>query len=171
MFGLGARISSMIFGGLSAILLAVCVYQHVQINGFLWIKGLEDKLEACENNRKELRAERDSLIAAQKEARRLNDEQVQRIEKEQEAITNDIERKYEADRARLKRELADRLRKPSAPSNTGSPQAGPNGPAPSGPDETAKVCIPTGDYVSGAETELQLDTLITWVERQLGVRR
>jgi hypothetical protein len=164
MFGITSRISSMIFAGIATLLLVVCVYQQVQINGFLWIDGLRDKLADCERDRNELRA-------GVAEAKRLNEAQVQRIEKEQEAITNDIERKYEADRVRLKRELADRLRAKAPQGNPAGPKAGPNGPAPSGPDEAAKVCIPTGDYVSGAETELQLDTLITWVEQQLKVVR
>lgn len=164
MFGLTDKVMAMILGIVSAILLAICAVQYIEANGFFWIDGLKDKLEKCERDRNELRA-------GVAEAKRLNEAQVQRIEKEQEAITNDIERKYEADRARLKRELADRLRAKAPQSNSTGPQAGPNGPAPSGPDEAAKVCISTGDYVSGAETELQLDTLITWVEQQLKVAR
>ena len=110
------------------------------------------------------------LRAGIKEAKRLNEQQVQRIEKEQQEISDDIEAKYEADLARLRAELGKRLR-PQSPSNPGSPQAGPDGKTPGTTDEAARVCIPTGDYVRGAETELQLDTLITWVEEQLKVVR
>lgn len=81
MFGLTARFSSMIFGGLSAILLAVCVYQHVQINGFLWVKGLEDKLESCDRDRNELRAELKAISDAKNEQKKITKGNIDEAEK------------------------------------------------------------------------------------------
>jgi len=53
---LRANLLATVLGALSAILLAVCLYQNVQIHGFLWIDGLNDKLENCARDRNELRA-------------------------------------------------------------------------------------------------------------------
>lgn len=161
---LKANVAATLLGALSAILLAICVYQYVQLNGFLWIDGVKDDLADCERDRNELRA-------AAKEAERLNKEQVDRIVADQEKVNDDIEARYRADRERLQRELADSLRRKAAPGSTGSPKAGSDGAAPQGIDAPATVCIPSADYVRGAETELQLDTLITWIEEQLKVAR
>jgi hypothetical protein len=171
MFGLTDKVLAMVFGGLSALLLAACAVLYIEANGFFWIDGLKDKLEDCERDKKELRSERDSLIAAAKEAERLNKEQVQRIVSEQEKINGDIETRYRADRERMQRELADRLRRQTHNGNTQGTGTGSNGKAPGGSDEAAPVCIPPSQYVQGAETELQLDTLIDWVEQLLQVKR
>jgi hypothetical protein len=164
MFGLTDKITAMIFGGLSAILLALCAVLYIEANGFFWIDGLKDKLEKCERDRNELRA-------GVKAAEELNRQQIERIKQDQDRITSDVEARYKADRERMRVELDKRLRAKAAPSNPGSPQAGPDGKAPGNPHAEAPVCIPPSQYVQGAETELQLDALITWVEQQLGVKR
>jgi hypothetical protein len=42
--------------GLAAVIFAViAIVQSVEINGFLWIDGLKDKVEDCERDRNELR--------------------------------------------------------------------------------------------------------------------
>lgn len=148
--------------GILALLLAV---QTVRLG------NRTNQLERAQINLKEVRAERDNLIAAAKEAKRINDEQVARIEKEQQDITDDIEAKYEADLARLRAELGKRMRSEAPKGVAGRPEASPDGQAPGEPHAPSRVCISSEQYVRGAETELQLDTLITWVEEQLKVQR
>jgi hypothetical protein len=164
MFGLTDKITALIFGGLSAILLALCAVLYIEVNGFFWIDGLKDKLENCTRDNNELRA-------GVKAAEELNRQQVERITQEQKEINDDIEARYKADRERMRVELDKRLRSKAPQGSTGNPQASPDGPPTGGIDEAAPVCIPPSQYVQGAETELQLDTLITWVEQQLGVKR
>lgn len=150
--------------GLGLLLMALAV-QQVRIN------SRDNKIERQQIDIRELRGERDSLIAAAKEAERLNKEQVQRIVTDQEKINGDIEARYRADRERMQRELAERLRRQTDNGHPQGPGAGPNGKAPGGSDAEAPVCIPPSQYVQGAETELQLDTLIDWIEQQLQVKR
>jgi hypothetical protein len=155
---------AMIFAGIAALCLAIAVVQSVKLDGFLWIKGARDKLEDCIRDNNELRAG----VTAAKE---LNRQQVERITQEQEEISDDIEARYKADRERMRVELDKRLRSKAPQGNSPSSPASPDGPPTGGTLKAAPVCIPTEQYVQGAETELQLDTLITWVEQQLGVKR
>jgi hypothetical protein len=155
---------AMIFAGIAALCLVIAVVQSVKLDGFLWIDGVRDKLEDCTRDNNELRAG----VTAAKE---LNRQQVERITKEQEEITDDIEARYKADRERMRVELDKRLRSKAPQGNPAGPGASPDGTPPGGIDEAAPVCIPPSQYVQGAETELQLDTLIDWVERQLKVER
>lgn len=164
MFGLTDKITAMLFGGLSAVLLVVCAVIAIDAYGFLWVKGLDDKLENCTRDNNELRA---GVRAAEE----LNRQQVERITQEQKEINDDIEARYKADRERMRVELDKRLRSKAPQGNPAGPKASPDSKAPGGTLKEAPVCIPPSQYVQGAETELQLDALIDWVERQLGVKR
>ena len=98
--------------------------------------------------------------AAQAEA--ANKAQVARIKADQQKITSEVSHDYQADLARLRSELAVRLRgsSPTDPGRAQSPGTGNPGTTAGGPDGEARVCISTRDYVLGAEHELQLDRLI-----------
>ena len=155
---LAARHWKLIGLGLVCLLLAV---QTVRLG------AEQNSHERTKINLREVRAERDNLIAAQVEARRLNDEQVQRIEKEQEAITDEVERDLTLRLERLRSEL----RSKAAPRNPGSSQASPDGKAPGGTPQEAGVCLAPDELLRAAENEERHDQLITWIEKQLGVER
>jgi hypothetical protein len=167
MFGFTDKILAMVFGGVSAILLALCAVLYIEANGFFWIDGTKDKLEDCETNRKEVVAERDSLIAAAKEAERLNKEQVSRIVNEQDRISKDVEADLTARLERLRRELR-------AKANNGNPQGtnpGSDGKAPGTVAGEAGLCLAPEQLLRAAENEERHTQLIDWVERQLKVDR
>ena len=109
-------------------------------------------------------ADRETYQRAQAEAEAKNKAQVQRIQQQQQEITENADNRYNADLARLRAELGRLL------AQDGTAKGSPDKPGASGlpnaagqPGQTGTVCIPTRDYVSGAETELQLDALIQWV--------
>lgn len=54
---LRANVAASLLGLLAAILLAISVYQAVQIHGFLWFDGLKDDLEECERDKNEIAGE------------------------------------------------------------------------------------------------------------------
>lgn len=117
-------------------------------------------------------ADRESYAKAQADAQAKNDAQLVRVKSEQQGISDNAKRSFDADLARLRAELAKRLPQ----GRTAAPQGTPIGPgasplprAPGGPDAEARVCIPTSLYVRGAENELQLDSLIGWLERQMKI--
>lgn len=120
----------------------------------------------------QIAADRKTYESAQREAAEKNRALVARIKAEQDRITDEVSDDYEKELADLRRTLAVRLRgqNPSSGGAPRSPGAGVPGQTPGGADEASRVCIPTGQYVRGAETELQLDRLIDWVERQSQVR-
>jgi hypothetical protein len=164
---LKANVLAAVLGLAAAIFLIISVVQSVQLNGFLWIDGVRDKLEDCETNLNEARAERDSLIAAAKEAERLNKEQVSRIVNEQDRISKDVEADLTARLERLRRELR-------AKANNGNPQgtgASPDGKAPGTVVGEAGLCSSPEQLLRAAENEERHDQLITWVEQQLKVER
>lgn len=98
---LRANIAATIFGAASAILLCICVYQNVRINGFLWIDGLEDEIADCARDRNELRA-----IAKEKNEQKAETEK--RVE--------------QADKSdRQAREIADKIRSAPIPQNCETP--------------------------------------------------
>jgi hypothetical protein len=114
-------------------------------------------------------ADQEAYRKAQADAQALNKAQLERIESEQQRISDHAELSYEADLARLRAELAKRLPHGGTP----APQGAPLNPgasqvpdAPGKPDEEARVCIPSSLYVRGAENELQLERLIDWVSEQ-----
>lgn len=147
--------------GLAALVFAViAVVQSVQLNGFLWIDGARDKLEDCERDRNELRA-------GVEQAKRLNEQQVQRIEKEQQEISDEIERDLTARLERLRSELRSKAAGGNSPRSTPSP----NGEtAPAAPDPS-KVCISSEQFLLGAEYEEKLQQWINWYDRQMKVER
>jgi predicted phage gp36 major capsid-like protein len=96
--------------GLAAVIFAViAIVQSVEINGFLWWDGLKEKNERLEADNKE-------LIDGAEEAKRLNEQQIQRIERDQEKVN---ETRLADLTARLER-LRSELRSKAAPRNPGS---------------------------------------------------
>jgi hypothetical protein len=116
--------------------------------------------------------DRASYENAQKAAEAQNKAQIQRVETQQQRITNDADKRYQADLARLRAELGKRLQQGGTPATQGS--AGNPG-TPQVPDTAGKlngpatVSIPTSLYVRGAELELQLERLQQWVAEQVKV--
>lgn len=91
---------------------------------------------------------------------------------QRERITHDVSQSYQAQLASLRADLAKRLRPQPAAAPQGAPD--PTGlpgvsAAPSGPDDAARVSIPSSLYVRGAELELQLEQLQHWIAEQLKV--
>jgi hypothetical protein len=114
-------------------------------------------------------ADRNAYTAAQNEARRLNDAEVARIESEQRRITDEVQSDLNSRLERLRRELR---ANPAAPGGSaGGPDPSPDGSAPEGAPGEAQVCIPTSQFLLGAEYEEKLDQWITWYQRQFQVRR
>jgi hypothetical protein len=77
--------------GLAAVIFAViAIVQSVEINGFLWIDGLKDKIEDCERDRNELR---DISSKRNEQAKRTegNIEQAERGNKEADDRARKIE--------------------------------------------------------------------------------
>jgi hypothetical protein len=109
-------------------------------------------------------ADRRAYVKAQADAAAKNKAQVAQVEQQYQRIANDADKQHETDLARLRAELNDRLRSlpQGAPVNPG---ASPTPITAGKPDATPRVCIPTSQYVLGAEHELQLDQLITYVEQ------
>lgn len=110
----------------------------------------------------------DVLNKAQKDAKTKNEADVKRIKAEQQRITDNVSKDYERDLAGLRRELSLRLHTPSGPSVAPVPNISDTSPR---IDEKATMCIPASTILYAAETELQLDNLITWIENQEGANR
>lgn len=87
---LRANIAATLFGLLAATLLAISVYQAVQIHGFLWVDGLNDKLEDCARDRNELRAISNAKNE-QAETTRGNIKQAERGNREADRAAREIE--------------------------------------------------------------------------------
>jgi low affinity Fe/Cu permease len=155
-----ANLMACVLGLAAAIFLVIAVVQSIQLNGFLWIDGTRDKLENCTRDNNELRA-------GVNEAKRLNEQQIQRIEREQQEISDEVSRNLTERLERLRSEL----RPKAAPRNPGSPKAGPDGQAPGTTPDPAEVCISSEQFLLGAEYEEKLQQWINWYERQQGVSR
>jgi hypothetical protein len=117
-------------------------------------------------------ADRGAYEQAQKDAAAANKAQVARVKAEQERITGNVEKSYEADLARLRAELGRRLSK----SGTAAPQGAAGQPGASDlpnaapvADDPTRLSIPSSLYVRGAELELQLERLQQWIDEQLKV--
>lgn len=87
---LRANIAATLLGILAAMLLAICVYQSVVIHGFLWVDGLNDKLEDCARDRNELRALSEKRNE-QREKTGQNIGQAERIAKDADGVARGIE--------------------------------------------------------------------------------
>lgn len=125
---------------------------------------------------KQFRSERTARIAdrmryrqAQAAAAARNQAEVDRIEADQERISNEVESNLRARLERLRRELQPR---PAAPQGVAGVAGLPASGAPAGgTDEAPGVCLTPGELLRGAENEERYDQLISWIERQLGVKR
>lgn len=80
MFGFTDKVLAMVFGGVSAILLALCAVLYIEANGFFWIDGLKDKLEKCERDRNELRAELKRISSKKNEQQVITVEKIKQVE-------------------------------------------------------------------------------------------
>jgi hypothetical protein len=149
-------------GGLAFLALLLGLALHVE-------RRHSAKLQTQIEHLTDLRAiDRANFERAAAKAEAANKAQVARIKADQQKITSEVSHDYQADLARLRAELAVRLRR-SSPADPGRAQnsgTGDPGTTAGGPDAEARVCISTQDYVLGAEHELQLDRLIDWNERQ-----
>lgn len=122
------------------------------------------QLIECSQGRK---ADREAYEAAQREAERRNRAKVNEIERQQEQITDETTRDLNARLERLRRELRDKAAG-SAPGRSGSPAV----PAtPQGTDAAPRVCLTPEELLRAAENEERHDQLITWLEKQLGIKR
>jgi hypothetical protein len=113
--------------------------------------------------------ERKSYDRAQEIAADLNKAEIERIRKQQEAITDEVSSDLNARLERLRRELS----KPGTPAAPGAPKGpGTGGPgqAPGGADGSAGVCLAPEELLRGAENEERHERLIEWVRRQSEVR-
>ena len=149
--------------GLLVVLLA---FQSFRVNSERKAKIKAQQAQvASERARAEDRA---NYRNAQVAAAALNKAQVAKIEAEQDRITDDVSKDYTGDLARLRAELG-RVRgkavaaAPSPARSSGASKI----PNPTiRVDETTGVRLSSSQLLHGAETELQLDALITWVEKQ-----
>jgi hypothetical protein len=150
--------------GILAMLLAVQTARLSHAKGDLETARIN--LNECREGRKQDRVEYER---AQSEAKVKNEADVGRIEAEQEKINADAKSRFERDLARLR---AGGLRKDLAPAprDPGSPQASPVPEAPGGAD-AEKLCVPRSEIMRAAEGELRLNSLIDWINEQLGVQR
>ena len=111
--------------------------------------------------------DRKAYEGAQAQAKAKNEAEVARIEKEQEAITDEVSRDLTSRLERLRSEL----RAKAAQGSAGRSEASPDGKAPSGIVEAPRVCLTSDQLLRAAENEERHDQLITWIEKQLGVER
>lgn len=131
------------------------------------------KVEASLAAEKQARAQdRASYQNAQIAAAAMNKAQVKTIEAEQEKINADVSQDYAGDLARLRAELGRVRSKADAPARSASSSAGAGSvPKPAQGSVEAPVQLPADKLLLAAETELQLNALITWVEAQGRVTR
>lgn len=123
-------------------------------------------LNECREGRK---ADREAYRQAQADAKAKNEAEVRRIETEQQRITDDVESNLGARLERLRRELR---AKDAAPQGSASgPETGRVPETPGGTDGAPRLCSSPEQLLRAAENEERHDQLISWVERQLGVKR
>jgi hypothetical protein len=125
---------------------------------------LKAQITACAEGRQ---ADRTAYEAAQKAAAEKNKATVARIESEQERINDEVESNLTARLERLRREL----RAQAAPGSAGGTPTGPDGKTPGVVDGAPRMCPSPEELLRGAENEERHDQLITWIEKQLGVKR
>jgi hypothetical protein len=110
-------------------------------------------------------ADRASYVKAQADAAAQNKAQVQRVEQQQQKVTDNVEAQYRADLARLHAEQLRQQPNAASPGVAGRPGSPAPGTASSGPDGQA-VPLPGPDLLRAQETELQLNALIDWELQQ-----
>jgi hypothetical protein len=123
-------------------------------------------LNECREGRKQDRA---AYEQAQRDAAAKNEAEVKRIETEQEQINAEAKSRYERDLARLR---AGGLRKDLAapPRDPRGPKAGSDG-APACRDDEQNLCVSRARVMQAGEIELKANSLIDWINEQLGVNR
>lgn len=127
---------------------------------------IQFELNECQEGRKE---DRRAYEQAQRDAEAKNKAEVQRIEREQQEITDEVSRNLNTRLERLRRELHQKTAAPGGAS--GRPGAGPNGKPTGRTDEEAGLCLAPEELLRAAESEERHDQLITWIEELLKVRR
>lgn len=135
---------------------------------------LSNAREALEDERTAHAQFRSDVEKASAEARRRNAEQVLRIERDQDTITQEVSRDYQDRIAELNRRIAALRLRPST-GNQGSarnPEAGPVPESPGGADDPAQDSgLSTEERIIATEQAIQLDALQQWIRRQQGVNR
>jgi FtsZ-interacting cell division protein ZipA len=110
--------------------------------------------------------------AAAEKARAADLTNAQRVKSEQQQITQEVSHDYEtrlADARKRADDLRLRLAAQANPRPSGAAQL-PTLPAPAGrPDETPADGFPVAERLKATEQAIQLDELISWVERQARV--
>lgn len=192
-------LTSKIFGGLAVLFLVGLSIQTVRIEGIWCantapgekpaciMRGFKQELAVLRIDLDQVRAERDAEAAkhaatkeayadAQVEAERMESERLARVTAQQEEITDEIRRDY-ARRLADARTAARRLRGQAGLSGGGSAAGAPAGePVPGLAATTGRTDeTPGGAGFSldrrliATEQAIQLDGLITWVEKQRAV--
>lgn len=113
-------------------------------------------------------SDRDSYAKAQADAATANRAQVAKVEQQQKEITHEVATDY----ARQLADLRNRLRPqtpPAAPGATNSPGLSAIRDPAAGANGSPPMPLPPAELLRAAENELQLDQLISWVERQTKV--
>jgi hypothetical protein len=151
---------------LTAALIALALYVWGFRVAFIGFDGLADKLEDCRAARA---TDRRTYEDAQRQAKEANRAEVQRIKSEQEKISHEVQSDLNARLERLRREL--RAKGSTAGGASRGPGASPNGKPTERTDGEAGLCLAPEELLRGAENEERHDQLISWVERQLGVKR
>jgi hypothetical protein len=112
--------------------------------------------------------ERKSYDRAQEIAAEMNKAEIERIRKQQEAITDEVSSDLNSRLERIRREL--RQVSPAAPGAPKGPGTSNPGQAPCIANDPAWLCVAPEERLLGAENEERHDQLITWVERQSQAR-
>lgn len=152
-----------------ALLVAALVVQTARIDGFKFGPFQKDGLKVELADEKAARkADRKAYEEAQRQAQANNRAEVERIEKRQEEITDELRTKYQRD--------LDRLRAGGLRDEYKAPPGSPGKPGASSSPETAcradeqNVCVPRSVLVRAGEIELSRNALIDWINEQLSGR-
>lgn len=150
-----------LLGIVGALALSTITIQHFRIG------TLTTELSAEKSGRE---ADRQSYRRAQAEATATNLQQVRKVEAQQAQITEDVTHDYSIRLADL-RSRYDKLRSanPTTKGPTGNPGLPQARPAPSGPNETDELLLPSERLLRAQEIELQLMELQNWNREQAKV--
>lgn len=129
---------------------------------------LKAQIEQCTEARA---ADRRSYEGAQKLAAAQNQADVARIEKDQDHVTQEVERNLNARLAELRRQLVHSGQAAAIGGPRGQSPTGADGKSGAGIAEAAGLCLATSELLSAAESEERHDRLIDWVEQQLRIQR
>lgn len=115
------------------------------------------------------RADVTSYRNAQKAASIQNQAHIAKVTADRQKVTDDVEKTLNDRIAALRLQLREQSH--STPAQRPSDRAStPDVPSASkGTDETPRVCIPSSQFLLGAEYEEKLDEWVTWANAQMGI--